>query len=229
MSTSTEGGRQPAALTGYGRSPQPPPATVTMRLADAIGRVEPTWVEAVAVVQAVCAQLPPGQAPPALGDIMVSQSGVVSFPPAGLADADTAIKAVGRLLAAVLRQGDCPMPVWEAMEVSRRSPQTFATPQAFGASLTCFPAQQGPQELAAYFHSARQVVRSARPATAMFGLHGLTARALMLILAVTLGGVGAGMSVGILLVSRTVPPADSRVAPGIVSLLGTAAIMPPLK
>ena len=50
-----------------------------VRLRDLIVRVEPTWVEAVAVVQAVCAQLKPGDAAPALDTIRVSASGAVSF------------------------------------------------------------------------------------------------------------------------------------------------------
>ncbi len=198
-----------------------------MRLTDAIGRVEPTWVEAVAIVQAVCAQLEPGQAPPSLGDIMLSATGTVSFPPSDVADADAAVKAAGRLLTGILRQGDCPMPVWEATEGARRAPQTFGSARAFGESLTCFPAHQGPRELAAYFQSSRRLVKNpARPATALFGLHGLTVRALTVILAVTFGGVGAGMSVGALLVARTALPAASVTT---VSMLNVGAVMPQLR
>ena len=110
-----------------------------MRLVDAIGRVEPSWVEAVAVVQAVCARLEPGQAPPALDDILVSKAGRVSFPPPGRAVADRAVGAAGQLLTAILGQGVCPMPVWDATELARRSPHTFGSVRAFGASLTCLP------------------------------------------------------------------------------------------
>ena len=105
------------------------------------------------------------------------------------------------------------MPVWEATELARRSPGTFGSARAFGESLTCFPPHQGPQELAAYFQSSRRIVcNSARPATAVFARFSLTARALLVILAVTSGGVGAGMSVGALLASRTVPQQATRVA-----------------
>ena len=69
------------SVTTFRSPPLSRPWSGTMRLMDAIGRVEPTWVEAVAVVQAVCAQIGPGQAPPDLGGIMLSKSGAVSFPP----------------------------------------------------------------------------------------------------------------------------------------------------
>lgn len=174
----------------------------SVRLSDVMARVNPTWVEAVAVVQAVCAQLAPDHTPPTVGDITLSGDGTVAFTASGMSDNETAIKAVGRLLTSILRQGDCPMPVWEATELARRSPQTFVTPQKFGESLTCFPAHQGPQELAAYVESSRrQVLNPARPATAMFGM-GLTARALLVVLAVTAGGIGTGVSVGALVASR---------------------------
>ncbi len=225
-----EGVMNTVTLSECGRIPHDStvnPESHTMRLMDAIGRVEPTWVEAVAVVQAVCAQLEAGQAPPDLGDIMLSANGTVSFPPSGAADTEVGIKAVGRLLTGILRQGDCPMPVWEASEGARRSPKTFGSVRAFGESLTCFPARQGPQELAAYFQSSRRLVKHpARPATALFGLHGLTARTLMVILAVTFGGVGAGMSAGALLVARTAPPSAGVAA---VSMFGTGVVMPHLR
>ncbi len=198
-----------------------------MRLIDAIGRVEPTWVEAVAVVQGVCAQLEPGQAPPDLGDIMLSATGTVSFPPTGAADRDAAVRALGNLLTALLNQGGCPMPVWEASECAHRAPNTFGSARAFGASLTCLPAHQGPQELAAYVQSSRQLAkRLAHPTTAVFGLPGLTARTLMVILAVTFGGVGAGVSVGAAIVARAAP---SSTAVATVSMLSTSAVMPQLR
>ncbi len=219
-----------APLSGY--DPASHTATLglereRMRLMDAIGRVEPTWVEAVAVVQSVCAQLEPGQAPPDLGDIMLSATGTVSFSPAGAADADAAVKAAGRLLTGILRQGDCPMPVWEASEAARRSPKSFGSVRAFGESLTCFPAHQGPQELAAYFQSSRRLVKNpARPATALFGLHGLSVRALIVLLAVTCGGVGTGMSVGALLVARGTP---SSAGVASVSMTAIGAVMLPTR
>lgn len=179
-------------------------ATAPMRLVDAISRVEPTWVEAVAVVQAIAAQLGDGRAMPALDDIMVTASGTVSFTPTAPADDASAVRAAGRLLQQILRSGDCPMPLWESMELARRTPGVAGTVRGFGASLTCFPPAQGPIELAKYFHASRKVVgRSARPATASFSLAGLTARAGVVALAVALAGIGAGMGVGTLVALRT--------------------------
>lgn len=187
--------------------------TAAMRLVDAISRVEPTWVEAVAVVQAIATQLDEGRAMPALDDIMISASGTVSFPPTPPADDSTAVRAAGRLLQQILRSGDCPMPLWESMEVARRSPEVAGTVRGFGASLTCFPPAQGPNELAKYYQAARKVVgRSARPATASFSLAGLTARAGVVALVVALAGIGAGMGVGTLVALRT-GPAASAAAP----------------
>ncbi len=175
-----------------------------MRLVDVIARVEPTWVEAVAVVQAVCAQLAPGEAAPALDAIRVSTAGQVSFPAAGPADDISTVKAVGRLLTGILRTGDCPMPVWEASERARRTPAAVGSARAFGAALTCFPAAQGPHELALYVQSARTVAPpTARPATASFSAASLTARAGLVVLIVAMGGIGAGVSVGALVATKT--------------------------
>lgn len=206
------------------KAPAPREATGSpMRLIDAIARVEPTWVEAVAVVQAVCAQLAPGHAAPPLDAIMISSSGTVSFPRMGADDDRSAVKAAGRLLSAVLRSGDCPMPVWESMELARRSPQSAGSAQAFGQSLTCFPPPQGPVELAKYYQAARQVVRTAaRPATAPFSLSGLTLRAGLAVLLVSLCGVGTGMAMGILVASRAQRPAPTEPADG-----RTVAHLPP--
>lgn len=195
------------------------PGGGTMRLVDVIARVEPTWVEAVAVVQAVCAQLAPGEAAPALDAIRVSVHGEVSFAPTGPADDITTVKAVGRLLTGILRTGDCPMPVWEASERARRTPAAVGSARAFGAALTCFPAAQGAHELAQFVQSARTLAPpTARPATASFSAASLTARAGLLLLIVAMGGIGAGVSVGALVATRTlgvpVPPsvtlADAR-------------------
>lgn len=186
--------------------------TPGVRLADVMARVDPTWVEAVAIVQAVCAQLAPGQAVPAVGEITLSSDGAVTFPATGASEDEAAVKAAGRLLTSILRQGDCPMPVWEATELARRSPGHFGTAPRFGASLTCFPAHQGPQELAAYVASSRrQIVNPARPATAVF-LTAVTARMLLVLLAVTAGGVGTGMSVGTLVATHALA-GPSRMTP----------------
>ncbi|MEZ5290417.1 MAG: hypothetical protein R2745_04995 [Vicinamibacterales bacterium] len=196
---------------------RPESAAPPMRIVDAISRVEPTWVEAVAVVQAVCAQLEPGQAAPPLDTIMITSGGEVSFPPAGSADAVSTVGAAGKLLAGILRTGDCPMPLWEAMEAARRSPKRVGSARAFGRSLTCFPAAQGPHELAQYYQAARRLAPlSARPATAPFALSGLTARAIGVLLLVSLCGVAAGIGMGVVVATRTAPaPAgieDARAA-----------------
>lgn len=177
-----------------------------VRLADAIARVEPTWVEAVAVVQAVCAQLPAGHAVPALDTLLIGPEGQVTFPPTDAADDVSAVSGAGRLLSAILRTGDCPMPVWEATEAARRSPARLGSARAFGASLTCFPVAQGPIELARYHDAARRAaVPSARPATASFAMVSLPARAGMVLLAVLMAGIGAGVSVGAFVAGRTSP------------------------
>ena len=174
-----------------------------MRLVDAMSRFEPTWVEAVAVVQAVCARLLPGEAAPALDTITIAPSGAVSFPPAGIADDITTVAAMGRLLNGILRTGDCPMPVWEATERARRAPAAVGTARNFGAALTCFPAAQGAQELRKYFEAAQRLAPlTARPATASFSATGLTVRAVCVLLMVAMGGIGAGMSVGALVAAK---------------------------
>lgn len=177
-----------------------------VRLVDAIARVEPTWVEAVAVVQAVCAQLPPCHEVPALDTLLLGGDGQVTFPPTDVADDVRAVTGVGRLLSAILRTGDCPMPVWEATERARRSPTRVGSARAFGASLTCFPAAQGPLELARYHEAARKAAApTARPATASFAVAGLPARAGIVLLAVLCAGIGAGVSVGAFVAARTSP------------------------
>lgn len=138
--------------------PSAPEDTAPMRLVDAISRVEPTWVEAVAIVQAIATQLEAGHAIPALDDIMISGTGVVSFPPTANADDATAVRAAGKLIHAILRTGDCPMPLWESMELARRSPHVVGSVRGFGASLTCFPPSQGPSELAKYYQAARKAM-----------------------------------------------------------------------
>ena len=128
-----------------------------LRLRDAMRRVEPTWIEGVAVVQAVCAQLDHGETPPAIGDIVLSEAGAVSFPLGGMSDVDVAIQAVGRLLTGFLRAGGGPLSAWEAVELTLHSPMFFGSVRGFGAALNCFPAHRGPRELAAYFKQSRDL------------------------------------------------------------------------
>jgi hypothetical protein len=114
------------------------------------------------------------------------------------------------------------MPLWESMELARRDPGAAGNVRAFGASLTCFPPAQGPTELARYYRAARHVVAPAgRAATAPFALTGLTLRAGLLVVMVALAGIGAGVSVGVLVAERTAP---SREAPPPARL---AAALPP--
>lgn len=127
------------------------------RLIDAMHYVEPTWIEGIAVVQAVCAQLDPGETPPAIGDIVLSASGTVSFPLGGIVMADVAIQAVGRLLTGFLRAGGCPLSVWEASERADRSPMSFGSVRGFGAALTILPAHRGPEQLAALVRQLRDL------------------------------------------------------------------------
>lgn len=140
--------------------------SASMRLVDAMRCVEPTWVEGVAVVQAVCAQLARGETPPAIGDIVLLRSGAVSFPLGGIIDVDLAIQAMGRLLTVFLRVCGGPLSMWEATELTRSAPMSFGSVQGFGAALTCFPTERGAQELAAYFQQSRDLVRAASPTAA---------------------------------------------------------------
>ncbi len=150
----------------------------TLRLVDALARVEATWVEAVAVVHAVSRQLAHAHAAPVIDEVVLSSDGGVSFPETAAADSDAVVRGMGRLLPAFVRHGAGPMAGWEASESARRSPSSFGSARAFGDSLTCFPVDQGPRELAAYFHSSRRLIANpARPATAMFGASNLAARA----------------------------------------------------
>lgn len=183
------------------RQATPDPAAATAEtsvlLVDAMARVEPTWVEAVAVVQAVCAQLAPGHAAPALDAITLSQTGAVSFPPTAAADDTTTIMAIGNLLRGILRSGDCPLPVWEASERARRTPATVGTARDFGAAITCFPLAQSPRELRQYFEASRQAVPHRPPSR----LAALTAHLGFPLLLVAMSGTGAGRFAGALVVT----------------------------
>jgi len=202
------------ALASRGRRAAPPKkaaprvADDSVRLVDLVASVEPSWVEAVAVVQAVCAQVKPGEAAPALESIRISSTGEVSFPSAGNADNAETVRAVGQLLAGILRSADCPLPVWEACERARRSPASVGDARAFGAALTCLPAGHGPRELAQYVRSADAPAVSQPPAppapvvpavparAVSGGLMALWARARFLAVLVAMSGIGAGVSLG---------------------------------
>ncbi len=152
------------ALSKEARPAAPKGATTgeSVRLVEAIACVEPTWVEAVAVVQAVCAQLAPGEAAPPLDAIVISPAGRVAFPRGGACDDTTAVTAVGRLLNAILDSGDCPMSVWDATEKARYAPAKVGTVARFAATLTCLAASHGPQELQRYVESVHESEAAAR-------------------------------------------------------------------
>jgi hypothetical protein len=209
------------ALARQGRRSEPVKASSrvaddSVRLVELVTVGEPTWAEAVAVVQAVCAQLKPGEAAPALDAIRISSSGAVSFDPAGTADNLTTVTALGALLAAILRSDGCPMLVWEALERARYAPATVGDARAFGASLTCLPPANGPRELAQFVKSAQApavpppaAVVSAEPRRRMT----LWARAGFAAWFVAMSGIGAGVSVGALLAAKALgAPVAPRVA-----------------
>jgi len=123
-----------------------------MLLVDAMRRVELTWVEAVAVVQAVCAQLTPGHAAPALQVLTLQPSGAVTFPASGAGDDLGAVRSLGQLLLTTLKGSVCPMQVWEAVERATYQPASFGSTRAFGAALTALtPAVHGTPDLCAYY------------------------------------------------------------------------------
>lgn len=196
------GGRGAAPTAGVVAAPLA--GRDTIRLVDAMARVEPSWVEAVAVVQAVCAQLGAGEAMPALDAISISATGAVTFAPTSAAADVTAVRAAGGLLTAILRSGVCPMPLWDATNRAAQAPASYGTARAFGATLTLVPEGQGAKDLQSYALSAGLRPRTAA-AWADGGQTGLgafvAARGLVLLL-VALCGIGAGLSVGAFVVSR---------------------------
>ena len=70
-----------------------------------------------------------------------------------------------------------------AVDAAGRSPMTFGSARACGASLTSVPAHQGPQEFAAYFESSLRAHTPTSPVPPSgFALRGLTTRALLVLL-----------------------------------------------
>ena len=127
-----------------------------VRLGDAIRQLEPSWVEAVAIVQGVSALLERGEMAPAIGDVVLAATGEISIPPGGIADEDVAIQAMARMLARTLGQNGRPLEVWEAVERAQVAPMTFGSARGFGASLTCVPSHMGRPTVAAYVRNARR-------------------------------------------------------------------------
>lgn len=125
-------------------------ALPAIRVADAIRRVELSWAEAVAIVQAVCGQIEPARTPPAVGDLRICAGGLVTFPPGGMVDEDVAIQLTARLLTRLIGEGPWPLELCEAVERAHLAPMTFGSVRGFGAALQCIPADQGAALLAAY-------------------------------------------------------------------------------
>lgn len=184
------------------------------RFIDLAARLEPGWVEAVAVLQAVCAQMRPGQAAPTLDTIRVSASGEVSFMTVAGADEATAVRGVGRLLAEILPRGDCPLSVIEASERASRTPAAVSSAQAFGAALTCLPHAHGPRELAQYVRAAEAAARPVTPnaaisftSTVRGAVRARLARLAPVLVAAV--GIGAGVTLGVLVAAKAVGAPDA--------------------
>lgn len=181
------------------------------RFIDLAARLEPGWVEAVAVLQAVCAQMRPGQAAPTLDTIRVSASGEVSFMAVAGADEATAVRGVGRLLAEILPRGDCPLSVIEASERASRTPAAVSSAQAFGAALTCLPHAHGPRELAQYVRAAEAAARPVTPnaATSFTSTVRGAVRARLAPVLVAAVGIGAGVTLGALVAAKAIGAPDA--------------------
>ncbi len=186
-----------------------PVASGPLRLSDAMRRVEATWVEAVAVVQAVCTQLPAGRAIPALETITIGNDGAVTFSDTPPADDAAAVAGAGHLLTSILGRGECPMQIWEAAEQARFSPARVGTPQSLMARLTCLPVAEGSRELARYYQAAQRPAASSGTMWARLSGFETTTRTAMLLVVVLLGGVGTGVSVGAYVAARAVAPAPA--------------------
>lgn len=136
----------------------PGPAAIGIRLVDGLRTIEPTWAEAVAVVQAVCAGLEPRRTPPAIGDIRISASGQVTFPPGGIVDDDVAIQLTARLLARLAQGCVRPLEVCDAIARADYAPMSYRTASGFGASLTCVRRDCGARYLAAYVREVHRAL-----------------------------------------------------------------------
>lgn len=204
------GARGAAPATGATRTGQSA-GRDSMRLVDAMARVEPSWVEAVAVVQAVCAQLGAGEAVPPLDAISLSATGAVTFAPTSAAPDHAAVRAAGELLTAILQAGVCPMPLWDATNRAAQAPASYGTARAFGATLSLMPEGQGAKDLQSYVLSAglRPSTRSARAGAEGAGLTSFVAARALVLLLVALCGIGAGLSVGAFVVSRALAVAPA--------------------
>lgn len=197
--------------------PARPGALKPVLFVEAMRHVEPTWVEAVAVVQSVCAQLSAGQAAPTLQVLTLTPSGAVTFPAPSAGDDLAAVRSLGQLLRATVQGGVCPMQVWDAIERATCQPVSFGSVRAFGAALTGLTAvEQSTQDLCEYYAAAASVGGApAREALSVFERAGVAGRSVAVAVLVVAGGVGTGISTGALLVARTLvdPPAMVRVEP----------------
>jgi hypothetical protein len=144
--------RAEAALSAFDPERVIPGAkpSVAIRVAEAMRTVELSWAEAVAIVQAVCVQLESGRMPPAIGDLRICASGLVTFPAGGLIDEDVAIQLTARLLARLLGDGPWPLELCTALERAQTAPMRFGSVRGFGTWFTCVPAGGGAALIAAY-------------------------------------------------------------------------------
>lgn len=185
------------ALARARRTVEPEPTeTRPIRLTDAMRRVEPSWVEAVAIVQSVCSQLPSDRAMPALEALMLGPDGAITFAETVPGDGASAVRAAGRLLTTILGGGECPLLIWDATERASLAPERIGTAQAFGALLTCVAAGQPRRELARYYDTSFRHASGRGASAAGVRAFELTARAGMWLMAVLIGGAGVGISVG---------------------------------
>jgi hypothetical protein len=103
-------------------------------LLDAMRVNPPSFIEAVLIVQGVCAALGSTQMPPTIGDLVLTNGGEVRFPPGGVADHRQAATALCRLLDQLVGTQACPMGVWTVRDAARQGGRPFRTPAGVAAA-----------------------------------------------------------------------------------------------
>lgn len=152
------------ALTAFDR-PSPAersPKHGAIKLGHAVDVNPPSWIEAVVLVQRVCARLGRGQMPPMIGDLTITFDGDVRFAPGGVADHREVIDGLCRLLERLIGSQSYPMNVWLVLERARATPRAFAGPDDLGAAFNRVLPPGGPARLAAYAVEAEAMRRAAR-------------------------------------------------------------------
>lgn len=151
------------ALTAFDR-PSPPertPRQGEIKLGHAVEVNPPSWIEAVVLVQRVCARLGRSQMPPMIGDLTITFDGDVRFAPGGVADHREIIDGLCRLLERLIGSQSYPMNVWLVLERARATPRAFAGPDDLGAAFNRVLPPGGPARLAAYAAEAAAMRRVA--------------------------------------------------------------------